>query len=188
LSDDRQLIERIQRGDSECFRLLFEKYAQRLFNVVCHLVDDYDEANDITQEAFVKAYRSIGSFNFRSEFYTWLYRIGVNQAHDHLRRRKHRMGRLTTSDQADALASRGPDGSPDSNRLRLRLQHTIHQILAALNPIEREIITLREIEGLSYAEIAEMLQISLGTVKSRLARTRANVRQRFGPVKNLLKE
>ncbi len=186
MNDDRQLIEQIKRGDSECFRLLFEKYAPRLFNVVNHLVDDYDEANDITQEAFVKAYQAIGSFNFRSEFYTWLYRIGVNQARDHLRRRKHRMVRLTTSDQSDALTPPGPAVSPDSNRLRL--QHTIRQILTTLNPVEREIITLREIEGLSYAEIAETLKISLGTVKSRLARTRENVRQRFGSVKNLLKE
>jgi RNA polymerase sigma-70 factor (ECF subfamily) len=167
---------------------LFDKYGQRLFNVVNHLVGDFEEAHDITQEAFVKAYQAIESFNFRSEFYTWLYRIGVNQARDHLRRRKHQLPTRPFNENAFSPSVKPPTGEAASESNRLHLQQTIDRILESLNPQQREILTLREIEGFSYAEIAEILGLSLGTVKSKLARTRADIRHRFGAAKDILKE
>lgn len=180
MSSEQELIERVKRGEVECFRTLFEKYGQRLFNVVLHLVGDYEEANDVVQEAFVKAYQAINTFRSQSRFYTWLYRIGVNQARDHLRRRKSQPSTVPLED----LGTEDSVSAPNRDRRR----QAVDRILASLTPDAREIMLLREAEGFSYEEIAEILGISPGTVKSRLARARADVRLRFGSAKNVVKE
>lgn len=160
--DDFELIRRSQTGDTEAFGALVVKYQSRLFTMICCLVGDENDAWDLAQEGFVKAWRSIQRFESRSSFYTWLHRISLNLALDFLRRRGSR-GEVELD---DALPSFLP--GPRTNYERAEMREGINAALAQLSPEHRAVIVLREIEDMTYLEIAEVLELSQGTVMSRL--------------------
>lgn len=170
---DAELITAVLAGDTNAFRPLVERYQGRLFSMVCGMVRNQEDAKDITQMAFVKAYQSLKSFRIDSSFYTWIYRIAMNLAIDHARRHKRRK----TGSFDEAIANRDEDGTiaeqhhidnPVKALQRKELHERIYGALDELSEEGREIILLREVEGYSYKEIAEVMNIPEGTVMSRL--------------------
>jgi RNA polymerase sigma-70 factor, ECF subfamily len=170
---DAELIQRVLDGDGGAYRPIVERYQSRLYGMVLGMLRDPEEARDIVQNAFIKAYQSLSSFRIESSFYTWLYRIAMNLAIDACRKSKRR--RTTGFDEA--VASRDEDGgilemhhvdSPQKALQRKQLQDKIFRALDELSEDQREVILLREVEGLSYKEIADTMGIPEGTVMSRL--------------------
>ena len=184
---DQQLVERAQRGDKRAFELLVEKYQRKLARLVSRLVRDAGEVEDVTQEAFVKAYRALPSFRGDSAFYTWLYRIGINTAKNYL----VAMGRRApTSTEVEAEAAEGFDGgellrdinTPESLLLSKEIAGTVNAAIEALPEELRSAIQLRELEGMSYEEIAKLMDCPVGTVRSRIFRAREAVAERLKPL------
>ncbi len=183
---DLELVKRVQRGDKTAFDLLVLKYQHRIGAVIGRFVHDYAECQDIAQESFIRAYRAIGNFRGDSQFYTWLYRIAVNTAKNHLVASKRRP---PTSDvEADdaehyAGGQRMHDNdTPEHELLRQEIAREVSDTVAALPEELRQAITLREIEGLSYEEIAETMDCPIGTVRSRIFRAREAIDARLRPL------
>jgi RNA polymerase sigma-70 factor (ECF subfamily) len=177
--DDNQLIERLMEGSEEAFLEMFEQYKGRIFNVVYRILGDPSECEDVVQEVFLKAFRNIGSFNHQSALYTWLYRIGVNAAVDYKKKFK-RQGVVSLYRQDGTLhdlasEADGPDADPQRREMAGLLKGALDQ----LTEKHRTILILREFEGLSYDEIAEVLNCSKGTVESRLFRARGRLREKL---------
>lgn len=179
---DGELITRVLAGDTGAYRPLVERYQNRIHAMVYGMVRDGEEARDITQNAFIKAYQSLSTFRIESSFYTWLYRIAMNLAIDSVRKHKRRK----TSSFDEAVAARDEDGgilevhheeSPQRALQRKQLQQRIFTALDELSDDQREVVLLREVEGLSYKEIAEAMDIPEGTVMSRLFYARKKLQQ-----------
>jgi RNA polymerase sigma-70 factor (ECF subfamily) len=172
-TDDSSLIRRCQEGDPQAFRVLVERHHPRIFALIHGLVKDRDEADDLAQEVFIKAYRSLSGFERRSQIYTWLYRIAVNRALDWLKTRGRRpetpMANL--ADTREEVLLRGP-GETDSDTMRHELGQALETALEGIPGEYRLALTLREEQGLSYEEMAASMGCSVGTVKSRLFRAR----------------
>jgi RNA polymerase sigma-70 factor (ECF subfamily) len=184
---DQQLVERAQRGDKRAFGLLVEKYERKLARLVSRLVRDPGEVEDVTQEAFVKAYRALPSFRGESAFYTWLYRIGVNTAKNYL----VAVGRRApTSTEVEAQEAEALDGgellrdinTPESVLLSKEIAGTVNSAIEALPEELRSAIQLRELEGMSYEEIAKLMDCPVGTVRSRIFRAREAIAERLRPL------
>ena len=184
---DRQLVERAQRGDKRAFELLVEKYQRKLARLVSRLVRDPGEVEDVTQEAFVKAYRALPSFRGDSAFYTWLYRIGINTAKNYL----VAMGRRApTSTEVEAAEAEGYESgellrdinTPESLLLSKEIAGTVNAAIEALPEELRSAIQLRELEGMSYEEIAKLMDCPIGTVRSRIFRAREAIAERLKPL------
>lgn len=179
--DDREIIEQVKNGDTDAFGLLVERYQDRVYNLALRMSGSEEDANDLAQEAFFRAWRSLGAFQFDSAFSTWLFRLTHNLCIDHLRsrRRKPTVSLTLPDDDGEAAVQYDPpDPAPDPEQALMLLEdrRLLTQALAALPADYREILTLRAIEDLSYGRIAELLQIREGTVKSRLSRARAQLR------------
>lgn len=173
---DSELVVRVQKGDKRAFDLLVLKYQHKVRAIVARYVHDRDEVNDVTQEAFIKAYRALGDFRGDSQFYTWLYRIAVNTAKNFLVSRNRRPP-ASDVELEDADNHGGSDAlhdvdSPESLIYRDELQRIIDATINRLPVDLRTAITLREFEGLSYEEIAESMDCPVGTVRSRIFRAR----------------
>jgi len=184
---DLLLVERVQAGDQQAFGLLVEKYQRRLLRLVQRMVRDAAEAEDVTQEAFVKAYRALPNFRGESAFYTWLYRIGVNTAKNWLVANNRRM--LTVSEITDADSEGIEDSvllrdeeTPDRVLMSRQIGATVNAAMEALPPDLRTALSLREIDGLSYEEIAQVMDCPIGTVRSRIFRAREAVAARLRPL------
>ncbi len=182
---DRKVIEAIRAGDTGAYRELVERYQGRVFAMVCGMVRDREEARDITQESFVKAYRNLDRFRLDSSFYTWLYRIAMNCAIDLLRRRKVRRHsefneEIGQKDSAGMMDDSHSKMNPGKDLERKRLRKKIFAALDELSEDHRQILVLREIEGLSYEEIAETMEIPEGTVMSRLFYARRKMQSLLG--------
>ena len=184
---DQQLVERAQRGDKRAFELLVEKYQRKLGRLLSRLVRDPGEVEDVTQEAFVKAYRALPSFRGDSAFYTWLYRIGINTAKNYL----VAMGRRTpTSTEIDAEDAEGHESgeqlrdinTPESLLLSKEIAATVNAAIESLPEELRSAIQLRELEGMSYEEIAKLMDCPIGTVRSRIFRAREAIAERLKPI------
>ena len=182
--DEQMLIGRSRQGDMDAFGRLIEKYQDRLFNAVLRIVANRDDAMELTQEAFVRALKGIKKFKGQAAFYTWLFRIGVNLAINH--RRRHRelfsstFGRESRlGQQADPLAAMIESDEPSPlDEVQLQEEHErVLEALKTLGPNARALIVLRDIEGLNYNQIAEILDLPTGTVKSRLSRARRAIRE-----------
>lgn len=182
--DDAELVGRVRSGDVDAFEVLVRRYERRIYNLALRYSGDPEDARDLTQEAFIRAYQALASFRGEASFPTWLYRIATNVCFDELRRRRHRPE--ATLDEP--LATRDgeterqvADGQPGpSQRLEQKeLGEIIQREIAALSEEYRAVVILRDLQDLAYEEIAEVLGISLGTVKSRLHRARAALRARF---------
>ncbi|HTP61030.1 MAG TPA: RNA polymerase sigma factor RpoE [Burkholderiales bacterium] len=184
---DQQLVERAQRGDKRAFELLVEKYQRKLARLLSRLVRDPGEVEDVTQEAFVKAYRALPSFRGDSAFYTWLYRIGINTAKNYL----VAMGRRApTSTEIEAEEAEGYESgellrdinTPESLLLTKEIAGTVNAAIEALPEELRSAIQLRELEGMSYEEIAKLMDCPIGTVRSRIFRAREAIAERLKPL------
>lgn len=184
---DLALVERIQAGDREAFGLLVSKYQRKLLRLVMRLVRDPAEAEDVTQEAFIKAYRALPNFRGESAFYTWLYRIGVNTAKNWLVSHGRRMPTVSdiASDESESIEEGGllrDDETPDRVMMSKQIAATVQAAMDALPEDLRAAISLREIEGLSYEEIAEVMDCPIGTVRSRIFRAREAIAARLRPL------
>ncbi|BBL99967.1 RNA polymerase sigma factor RpoE [Microbulbifer sp. GL-2] len=175
-TSDRELVERVQKGDKRAFDLLVLKYQHKIVAVVSRFIKDHSEVQDVTQEAFIKAYRALANFRGDSAFYTWMYRIAINTAKNHLVSRSRRPP-SSDVDLEDAEFYSGADllrdnETPENQLFRDQLETAVHRAIRALPEDLRSAVTLRELEGLSYEEIAEVMGCPVGTVRSRIFRAR----------------
>lgn len=173
---DQQLVERVQKGDKRAFDLLVLKYQHKIAGLVSRYVHDSHEVLDVAQEAFIKAYRAIGRFRGESAFYTWLYRIAINTAKNHLVS-KSRRPPDTDVEVGDAEYFEGTgklrdNDSPENELYRAELEKTVFRAIEQLPEDLRTAVTLREFDAMSYEEIAEVMQCPVGTVRSRIFRAR----------------
>ena len=184
---DRQLVARAQRGDKRAFELLVEKYQRKLARLLSRFIRDSAEVEDVTQEAFIKAYRALPAFRGDSAFYTWLYRIGINTAKNYLMA----MGRRApTSTEVEADEAEGFEegeqlrdiNTPESVLLSNEIAETVNSTIEKLPEELRTAIQLREIEGMSYEDIARVMDCPIGTVRSRIFRAREAIAEQLRPL------
>jgi RNA polymerase sigma-70 factor (ECF subfamily) len=184
---DQELVERAQRGDKQAFGLLVEKYQRKLARLLSRFVRDPAEVEDVTQEAFIKAYRALPKFRGDSAFYTWLYRIGINTAKNYLMAAGRRAPTSTgvDSDEAESLEE-GEQlrdiNTPESLLLSREIGDTVNSTMEALPDELRTAIQLREIEGMSYEDIAQIMNCPIGTVRSRIFRAREAIAEQLKPL------
>ena len=183
---DQQLVARVQKGDKRAFDLLVLKYQHKMISVVGRYIQDHHEVYDVVQEAFIKAYRALGNFRGDSQFYTWLYRIAINTAKNYLVSRGRRPP-ATDVDVEDAEFYSGSDllkdvDTPENNLFRDELKAEVDRAIQELPEDLRTAVTLREFEGLSYEEIAEVMGCPVGTVRSRIFRARDAIDRRIAPL------
>lgn len=183
---DGQLVTRVQQGDKRAFEVLVLKYRHRIFSLVSRFVRDPDEVQDVVQEAFIKAYRAIGGFRGESAFYTWLYRIAANTAKNHLVTRARRPPgadlEVEDAEQLDAAWALRDVEDPESLLMTEQLREAVEAAIRRLPEDLRTALMLREFEGLSYEEIAEVMACPVGTVRSRIFRAREAVDQEILPL------
>ena len=184
---DQQLVERAQRGDKRAFELLVVKYQRKLGRLLSRLVRDPGEVEDVTQEAFIKAYRALPNFRGDSAFYTWLYRIAINTAKNYLVALGRRAPTTTEFDNEEAESFEDADAlrdtaTPEAELLTREIATTVNRAMEALPDDLRTAITLREIEGLSYEEIASVMNCPIGTVRSRIFRARESIAVELRPL------
>ena len=184
---DQQLVERVQRGDKQAFGLLVAKYQRKLARLLSRLIRDPAEVEDVAQETFIKAYRALPSFRGDSAFYTWLYRIGINTAKNFLVSQGRRAPTTTDFDSEEAETFEDADQLRDVNtpeRLMMTRQigDTVNAAMEALPEELKTAIVLREIEGLSYDEIATIMDCPIGTVRSRIFRAREAISEKLKPL------
>ena len=178
MNDEEELIQSALAGNSLSFEVLVTRYQDRLYTAMISVVGNTDEAEDVVQEAFIQAYLKLDTFQQNSRFFTWLYRIAFNFA---LAKRRRRRGHLSL-DESRELSGSEPTSkteAPDARMSRSEDVSLVHQALAILSEDHRSILVLREMEDLAYEEIAEVLQISIGTVRSRLNRARFSLKQQL---------
>jgi RNA polymerase sigma-70 factor (ECF subfamily) len=185
-SSDKKLVKRVQKGDKGAFDLLVLKYQHKIVNLVMRYVRDPELALDITQEAFIKAYRALPRFRGDSAFYTWLYRIAINTAKNWLVAKKRRPP-ASDIDAADAeqysMDSRLKEhGTPENELMREEIRRTVYETIAELPEDLRTAIMLREMEGMSYEEIAVTMDCPIGTVRSRIFRAREAIDKQLKPL------
>jgi len=183
---DQLLVERVQKGDKRAFDLLVGKYQHKIVSLISRYVSDHAEAQDVAQEAFIKAYRAIGRFRGESAFYTWMYRIAINTAKNYLVSQSRRPP-SSDIDAQDAeqfqVETRLKDrGSPEHELLKEEIERTIHEAIAELPEDLRVAIALREMEGMSYEDIATTMDCPIGTVRSRIFRAREAIDGRLRPL------
>jgi RNA polymerase sigma-70 factor (ECF subfamily) len=190
---DRQLVERAQRGDKHAFELLVSKYQRKLARLLARFIRDPVEVEDVAQEAFIKAYRALPSFRGDSAFYTWLYRIGINTAKNYLVALGRRAPTTTEFDSEDAEAFEDGDqlrdiNTPESMLMSAEIARTVNDTLEKLPAELRNAITLRELEGLSYEDIAAIMNCPIGTVRSRIFRAREAIAEQLRPLLDTSKD
>lgn len=179
-SDNEMLIKRCQKGDVDAFEMLIDKHQKIAYNIAFKMLNNKEDAMDISQEAFIKIYKSIGKFNFKASFTTWMYRIVVNTCLDFLKKKK------TTYSLDDNIKT--PDGeikkeiaddknTPEKIIEKKMTRQNVHDSIKKLNEIHKTVIILRDIQGFSYDEIAEITGTSKGTIKSRISRARSALKQ-----------
>lgn len=186
---DHHLVLRAQRGDGAAFRQLFDRYQHRAYAVALGVVKNKQDALDVVQEAFIKVHRHLSSFQGSSSFYTWLYRILMNLAIDHVRKYKNRdvdfddrVGRAAAEVDGDgAMLPHMLDGNPGRNAARKELSEKLHEALAQLPEYHRAVIILREVDGLSYEEMSKILKVPKGTIMSRLFHARRKMQAALEP-------
>ena len=180
-ADDHRLIADCLGGDTAAFGELVRRHQDRLYNTVYHLVDNAEDALDVVQEAFLNAYQSLESFKGDSLFFTWLYRIAVNTAIS-LKRKKRVLARIANRNGEMVVEPADPSESnrPGHALEQAEEEHKLHGALARLSAEHRAVLVMKELEGQKYEEIAEALNVSLGTIRSRLHRARLELRELLG--------
>jgi len=190
---DSQLVARAQQGDKQAFNLLVEKYQRKLTRLLSRFIRDQAEVEDVTQEAFIKAYRALPAFRGDSAFYTWLYRIGINTAKNYLMA----MGRRApTSTEVEAEDAEGFEegeqlrdiNTPESVLLSNEIAETVNSTIEQLPEELRRAIQMRELEGMSYEDIAQAMDCPIGTVRSRIFRAREAIAEKLRPLLDTRKD
>ena len=183
---DQKLVVRVQKGDKSAFDLLVRKYQHRIAKLVSRFVSDRSEVEDVTQEAFIKAYRAIGGFRGDSAFYTWLYRIAINTAKNYLvsQGRRPQVSGMETEEAELTEAGSGlrETNTPERHLLADEIARTVERAMENLPEDLRTAIVLREIDGLSYEEIATVMDCPIGTVRSRIFRAREAIDTELKPL------
>lgn len=184
---DQQLVDRAQRGDKHAFELLVAKYQRRLARLISRFVRDSTEVEDVTQDAFIKAYRALPTFRGESAFYTWLYRIGINTAKNHLQTLKRRAPTTTLFDAEESEGFEDAEllhevSTPENELMSKQVVDVVNSSLQELPYDLRTALTLREIEELSYEEIAAAMNCPVGTVRSRIFRAREAIATNLRPL------
>jgi RNA polymerase sigma-70 factor (ECF subfamily) len=184
---DQQLVERVQRGDKRAFELLVAKYQRKIFRLLSRLIRDPAEIEDVAQEAFIKAYRALPNFRGESAFYTWLYRIAINTAKNHLVAQGRRAPTSTDAEIEDAESFESAEtlrseDTPERLLLSRQVAEAVNRAIDRLPEDLRTAIVLRELEGLSYEEIATSMNCPIGTVRSRIFRAREAVANELRPI------
>jgi RNA polymerase sigma-70 factor (ECF subfamily) len=190
---DQRLVERVQRGDKKAFELLVTKYQRKLNRLLSRFIRDPSEVEDVSQEAFIKAYRALPSFRGDSAFYTWLYRIAVNTAKNYLVAAARRAPTSTAIDSEEAESfEEGHQlrhmNTPEAELMSKQVAATVNQTMEALPEELRVAITLREIEGMSYEDIAAAMSCPIGTVRSRIFRARETIAAKIRPMLGTAKD
>jgi len=190
---DRQLVARAQRGDKQAFELLVEKYQRKLARLLSRLIRDPAEVEDVTQEAFIKAYRALPAFRGDSAFYTWLYRIGINTAKNYLMAMGRRAPTSTEIEAEDAEGFEEGEqlrdiNTPESVLLSNEIARTVTATIERLPEELRTAIQMREIEGMSYEDIAKAMDCPIGTVRSRIFRAREAIAEQLRPLLDTRKD
>lgn len=185
---DKQLVEKVQKGDKRAFDMLVIKYQHKIFSIISRYIKDSAEVHDVAQEAFIKAYRAIGNFRGDSAFYTWIYRIAINTAKNYLVSRGRRPP-ASDVDMDDAEFYAGSDmlqdnASPEQQLMRDQLEAVVYKAIQSLPEDLRTAVSLREMDGLSYEEIAEVMSCPVGTVRSRIFRAREHIDKQMSPLMN----
>jgi RNA polymerase sigma-70 factor (ECF subfamily) len=184
---DQQLVERAQRGDKQAFNLLVEKYQRKLARLLSRFIRDPAEVEDVTQEAFIKAYRALPAFRGDSAFYTWLYRIGINTAKNYLMAMGRRAPTSTEVEAEEAESFEEGEqlrdiNTPESVLLSNEIAQTVNSTIEKLPEELRKAIQMREIEGMSYEDIAQAMDCPIGTVRSRIFRAREAIAEQLRPL------
>ena len=183
---DNELVKRVQRGDSAAFDLLVRKYQHRIAALIGRYVADWSECQDVAQETFIRAYRAIGNFRGDAQFYTWLHRIAVNTAKNHLvalgRRPPGADIDVADAEQFDSGVRLRDNDTPEREMMRRQMEQTVLRAVEGLPEELRVAISLREVEGLSYEEIAQRMGCPVGTVRSRIFRAREAIDQELKPL------
>jgi RNA polymerase sigma-70 factor (ECF subfamily) len=183
---DQALVQRVQAGEKRAFDLLVAKYQHKVTSLISRYIHDWSECQDVAQETFIRAYRALANFRGDSQFYTWLYKIAVNTAKNHL----VSAGRRPPTDDIDAVDAVQYDGgsrlrdtdTPEHELMRQEIERTVAATVEALPEELRMAITLREVDGMSYEEIAEAMGCPIGTVRSRIFRARDAIDQKLRPL------
>lgn len=183
---DRALVERVQKGDRAAFDLLVRKYQHKIVSLISRYIHDWSECQDVAQEAFVRAYRAIGSFRGDAQFYTWIYKIAVNTAKNWLvsQGRRPPTDDIAVEDaiQFDGASRLHESATPERELLRQEIERTVFSAVQDLPEELRTAITLREVDGLSYEEIAQKMGCPIGTVRSRIFRAREAIDAELRPL------
>ncbi|BAN35216.1 RNA polymerase sigma factor RpoE [Sulfuricella denitrificans skB26] len=184
---DQQLVERAQHGDKHAFELLVVKYQRKLGRLLSRFIRNPTEVEDVVQEAFIKAYRALPSFRGDSAFYTWLYRIGINAAKNYLVSEGRRPPTTTEFDSEEAEGFEDAEqlrniNTPENELMSKQVAETVNKAMDTLPEELKTAITLREIEGLSYEEIANTMNCPIGTVRSRIFRARETIAEKLRPL------
>ena len=185
---DQQLVERVQKGDKRAFDLLVLKYQHKIAGLVSRYIHDSHEVLDVSQEAFIKAYRAIGRFRGDSAFYTWLYRIAINTAKNHLVSRSRRPPdsdvEIADAEYFEGASKLKDNDSPENELYKDEMKKTVFKAIHQLPEDLRTAVTLREFDGMSYEEIAEVMQCPVGTVRSRIFRAREAIDNQISSLVN----
>jgi RNA polymerase sigma-70 factor (ECF subfamily) len=185
-SVDRELVVRVQQGDKRAFDVLVLKYQHKIVKLISRYIRDHAECQDVAQEAFIKAYRALGGFRGDSAFYTWLYRIAINTAKNYLVAQGRRPGDdsidAQDAEQFEGESSLKEYATPERMALKDEIERTVFQAIDDLPEDLRMAITLRELEGLSYEEIAQAMGCPIGTVRSRIFRAREAIDVKLQPL------
>lgn len=183
---DRVLVERVKNGDNAAFDLLVRKYQRKVIAVISRYVSDWSEAEDVAQDAFIRAYRALKTFRGDSAFYTWMYRIATNTAKNHLVSRGRRPPSadiaIEDAEHYESFGRFSDNATPEHELLRQEIEQTVFDTVQQLPEELREAVSLREVEGLSYEEIAERMDCPIGTVRSRIFRAREAIDARLQPL------
>lgn len=177
---DQVVVERVIKGDVDAFSILVDRYQDRIYSAVLNYVSNPEDAVDVVQDTFVKAYSKLRTFDSASAFYTWLYRIAVNSSIDFLRKRKSRpadsLDDEKYSESGFEPVSKDPSTDPERVAVRAEQAGALRKAIASLSDKLRSVVVLHDVEGLSQEEVAEILGVPVGTVKSRVSRARAELR------------
>lgn len=183
---DQELVRRVQRGDSTAFDALVRKYQHRIIGLIGRYIPDWSECQDVAQETFLRAYRALGNFRGDAQFYTWLHRIAVNTAKNHLVAQNRRPPTddidVGDAEQFDTGIRLRDNDTPEHELLRQEIESTVMRVVDALPEELRSAISLREVEGLSYGEIAARMGCPIGTVRSRIFRAREAIDTELKPL------
>lgn len=183
---DHELVRRVQLGERAAFDVLVRRYQHRVIAVISRYIGDRAEAEDVAQDSFIRAYRAIGGFRGDAQFYTWLHRIAINTAKNHLVAMKRRPPTddidVVDAEQFDAALALRETDTPERELMRQEVEQTVMRAVNALPDELRQAITLREVEGLAYDEIAQQLGCPIGTVRSRIFRAREAIDKQLRPL------